>query len=157
MPFSRKIQQTIRRSSGERFWIKKTITSSAITTSAQDLTSTASGQLAVLQVILKTDATGLAGATNFEILSNNAKGKANIAVEAVSGLGANVTKSFGNPPAGDTTTGDAGYTVTSAITVLESGKKLQFDGTVGAGTGAGTVDVFVQFERIDENADLKAA
>lgn len=153
----RKIQQTIRRSSGERFWIKKTITSSAITTAAQDLTTSCTGDLAVLQVILMTDATGLAGATNFEISQTGSKGKVNVAVETVANLGANVTKSYGGAPAGDTSSGDPGYTVTQAIMVLKAGKKLQYDGTSSAGTGAGTVDVFVQFERIDENATITAA
>lgn len=154
---SKRVQQTIRRSAGERFWVKKTLTSSALTTAAQDLTTAATGDLAVLQIILMTDATGLAGATNFEISQNGSKGKVNVAVETVANLGANVTKSYGGAPAGDTSSGDPGYTVTQAIVVLKAGKKLQYDGTSSAGTGAGTIDVFVQFERIDENAFCRAA
>jgi len=151
------VANTLRRKTGERFWVKKTITSSAITTAAQDLTTTAqNGELAILNVILKTDATGLAGSTNFVISTTNAKGVVNLAVETVANLGANITKSYGNPPAGDTTTSDAGYTVTQMLTVLESGKKLQFAGTSTAGTGAGTIDVYVQFERISENAQVSS-
>ena len=152
------VANTLRRKTGERFWVKKTITSSAITTAAQDLTTVATnGELAILNVILKTDATGLAGGTNFVISTTNAKGVVNLAVETVSNLGANITKSYGNSPAGDTTTSDGGYTVTQLITVLEAGKKLQFNNTAGAGTGAGTVDVYVQFERIAENAQITNA
>lgn len=156
-PLQNRIKNAVNKSSGSRFWVKKTITSSAITTSAQDLTSVATGQLAILQVIEKTDGTGLAGGTNFEILSNNAKGVVNILVETVANLGANITKVLsGVPAAGDTTTSDAGATVTAVPTVLEAGKKLQYKNTAGAGTGAGTIDVFVQFERIDENAQCVA-
>lgn len=148
---------TLRRKEGERFWVKKTLTSSAITAAALDLTSVATGRLAILNVICKTDATGLAGGTNFVIAATNAKGTLNIAVETVANMGANVTKSFGNPPAGDTSTSDGGYTVTQLVSVLEAGKKLQYNITSGPGTGAGTVDVFVQFERMDENAQITNA
>lgn len=151
------IAQAIKRKSGEIFWVKKTLTSSGITTAAQNLTGAATGQIEILNVICKTDATGLAGGTNFVISSTNAKGTVNIAVETVANLGANITKSFGNPPAGDTTTSDAGYTVTSTITVLEPGAKVQYNTTASGGTGAGTIDVFLECIRIDEGAVLSNA
>lgn len=143
---------------GSSFWVKKTITSSGITTSAQSLTTAATGQLYVKQVIVKTDSTGLAGGTNFTILSSNANGVVNILVETVANLGANVTKVLsGVATAGDTTTSDGTPTVTSLNTILEAGKKLQYLNTSAVGTGAGTIDVFVEFVRIDNNASCKAA
>jgi hypothetical protein len=139
---------------GGSVWIKKTITSSNITTVAKDLTSGSFGskELFVRQIILKTDATGLAGGTNFVISSTNAKGTVNIAVETVANLGANVTKALlGVSPAGDTTTSDAGFTVTAAPTILEAGKKLQYSMTSSVGTGAGTIDVYVELSKVLSN------
>jgi hypothetical protein len=120
---------------GTRLIVKKTITSSTITTSAQDLTSTALGEFLIDNVILKTDSTGLAGATNFRILSNNSKGLVAICEEAVANLGANKTVDIFTA------------SVVKQRTVLESGKKLQFLGTASAGTGAGTIDVYVELVR----------
>lgn len=127
---------------GSTFTISKTITSSAITTSAQDLSLVSTGRLLVDNIVLKTDGTGLAGATNFRILSNNAKGLAAILEEAVSNLGANKTVDIFTA------------SVVKQRTVLETGKKLQFLGTVGAGTGAGTIDVIITFKRLDSGAQI---
>jgi hypothetical protein len=88
-----------------------------------------------VQVILKTDSTGLAGGTNFVLSSNNAKGLANILVETVANLGANKTVDMFTA------------SVTKIRTVLESGKQLQISNTVGAGTGAGTIDIYVTFRK----------
>ena len=153
MSFSSRLKNKVVKAQGSSFWVKKTITSSGLLTTAQSLTSAATGQLFVKEIIVKTDATGLAGATNFEILSDNAKGVVNVFVETVANLGANITKvmSAGAIQA-ETTTSDAHPTVTALPTVLEAGKKLQYIGTGVAGTGAGTIDVFVCFERIDEGA-----
>lgn len=141
---------------GSSFWVSKTITSSALLTTAQDLTGVSTGRLYVKQVIVKTDSTGLAGATNLEILSNNAKGLLNIAVAAVSGLGGTKTKVLVGG-SDDSTTDDNFFEITGRGTILEAGKKLQYIGTGSAGTGAGTVDVHVLLERLDEGATLSAA
>lgn len=152
MGLSGKIKLAIRRSSGERFWIKKTITSSTITTAAQALTTAATGQLAVLNVIVKTDSTGLAGGTNFVISSTNVKGPVNMAVETVANLGANIFKAIDSQGTGTQ------FSVTNGgPTILESGARLNFNNTVAVGTGAGTIDIFVQFERIDTNAECQNA
>ena len=148
-------KQIIRRGGGQEFWRKITVLSSDLKSATQlAISQAATGDLAITQIIVKTDATGLAGGTNFVISSTNAKGTVNIAVETVANLGANVTKSFGNPPAGDTTTSDGGFTVTSLVTVLEAGKNLQVQTTSSNGTGAGTVDIYFKFERIVDNADV---
>lgn len=122
--------------------LKKTIVSSTITTAAQDLSTTSLGEFLVENVILKTNATGLAGATNFRVLSNNAVGALPILEEAVANLGASATVDI--------------YTasVVKQRTVLESGKKLQYLGTASAGTGAGTITVYVQLIRKTAGATI---
>lgn len=125
--------------------IKKTLTSSAISTVVQALSSSAFGDLYVENVIVKTDATGLAGGTDLAILSTNVKGLAVIFEETIANLGASKTV--------DITTAS----VTKQKTVLESGQILQYKNTAtGAGmvggTGAGTADVFVVLRRVTPGA-----
>lgn len=151
--FASELARKVRTQSGQEVYIHKTITSSAVTTSAQALTQTATGKFWIKEIIVKTDATGLAGGTNFEILSNNAKGVVNIFVETVANLGANITKVMsGGGISADTTTSDARPSVTALPTVLEAGKAIQYKMTASAGTGAGTIDIFVCLVRIDEGA-----
>lgn len=125
--------------------LKKTIVSSTIKTTVQDLTSVAYGDFYVKNIIVKSDSTGLAGGTNFTIKSDNAKGLANILVEAVANLGANKTVDMSSA------------SVTKQPTVLESGKKLQFLNTAAVGTGAGTVDVYMILEKVTPNANILVA
>ena len=131
---------------GTTFWIKKTVTSSNITfASPVDITAVSSGgELAIEQVILKTNSVGLATGTNFQLLSNNANGLANILVETIGNLGGNKTITLDNA------------SVTKIKTVLETGKKLQVQNTVADGTGAGTVDIYVQFRRLSAGATIAA-
>lgn len=149
------VRKAVTSASGTSFWRFYTITSSTITTTAQNLTTAATGRLFVKQIIVKTDSTGLAGGTNFQILSNNAKGVVNIAVETVANLGANATRVLTTlPPAADTTTSDGVFSVTALPTILESGKRIQYSNTSAVGTGAGTIDIAIQFERVDDNATI---
>lgn len=156
--FGKSIAKAVTRLSGQTFWKFYTITSSSITTTAQNFTApnTASGgRLFIKRVIVKTDATGLAGGTNFVLLTTNAKGVANFFVETVANLGANITLDSSPGVTGaDVTTSKPTPSVTALATILESGKKIQFKNTVGAGTGAGTIDIAIQFERLDDGADL---
>lgn len=127
---------------GSFFLLKKTITSSNVLTTMTDLTTAATGDLYVENIVCMTDATGLAGGTNFQISQNGAKGLANIFVEAVSNLGANKT--------GDMYTAS----VTKNRCVLHSGNKLQHSSTVAPCTGAGTMDVYVLFSRVTPGATI---
>lgn len=157
MALRSQIFKNLTQAAGSVFTIKKTITSSAILTTAQDLTSVASGELLIQQIVVKTGATGLAGGTNFTILSDNAKGLVNIFVETVANLGANITKVLsGVPTAADTLTSDGTPSVTALTTVLEAGKKLQYLNTAAVGTGAGTIDVYVTFRRLSNGATCVA-
>jgi len=157
MPLRSQLFKTISQGPGSVFTIKKTLTSSGNTTSSQDLTSVATGQLLIEQIVVKTDSTGLAGGTNFEITTNNDKGLENIFVETVANLGGNITKVLSGAAGGDTTTSDAHPTVTAVPTVIEAGKKLQYNTTGAVGTGDGTIDIFVTFRRIDNGAKIVAA
>lgn len=131
---------------GSRFWVYKELTSSGILQTAADLTGVSEGgKLALIGVILKTDATGLAAGTNFVLQSNNANGLATILSTAVSGLGANKT----------VTLLDA--SVTKVPTILEEGKKIQYKSTAADCTGSGKIGVYLQFERLDEKATIAAA
>lgn len=131
---------------GEVFWIKKTLTSSAILTTATDLTNQSRrGDLVITDVILKTDGTGLATGTNFVLSVTNSNGDLTLLSTAVSGLGANKTVDLANA------------TVSGMQTVLEVGKKVTFECTGSACTGAGTVDVYLKLERLRQGASVMAA
>lgn len=127
---------------GSTFWIKKTVVSSTITfASPVDITTVSSGgELAVEEVVLKTDSTGLATGTNFELKSNNTNGLANIAVETVANLGASKTIDLN------------AASVTGIKTVIENGAKLQVQSTVADCTGAGEIDIYVKFSRLTAGA-----
>jgi len=139
--------------------LQKTITSSTITVAAQDLSSVATGAFYIEDIICETDATGLAGATNFLVGTNNAygigpgmtTGLANFET-AVSGLGAVATIAIRN--AGPDCSNDKFPSVTGVCGTLSAGKKLQFAGTATAGTGAGKVRVTVVLRRIDAFASI---
>lgn len=131
---------------GTSFWIKKTMVSSAIVSGAPvDITSVSSGgELAVEDVIVKTDGTGLATGTNFELKTDNARGQLNFFVETVANLGASVTVNL-----------DAA-SVTGERTILESGKKFQVQSTVLDCTGGGEIDIYIKLRRIDAGATVAA-
>jgi len=129
---------------GTTFWIKKTMISSNILESAAvDITSVSSGgELAVEEVVVKTDSTGLAAATNLEIKSDNANGELNFFVETIANLGASKTVDLDNA------------SVTGERTVIESGKKLQVHATVTDCTGDGTIDIYIKFSRLAAGATI---
>ena len=156
MKFQKSIAVAVTRINGGTFWRKITVTSSHIKTATKlAITQAATGDLAIVQAIVKTDATGLASGTNFIIGSTNAKGLVNIFVETVANLGANITKNLSaGHTTGDLTTGNANPTVTANLTVLEAGQNLWVNSSSADCTGAGTIDIYVQFERITDNGDV---
>jgi hypothetical protein len=126
--------------------VKKTLTSSAIPQAGVDVTLTSvGGELELVDVVLKTNGTGLAAGTNFTLESNNANGVAVFMSTAVSGLGANKTIDHANA------------SVSKHRTVLEVGKKVIAKMTAADGTGAGTVDVYLMFTRLARGANVLAA
>ena len=129
---------------GSEFWlVKKAVVSSTIVQAGVDLTlPSIGGELAIKDIIVKTDATGLAAGTNFQITSDNANGIAVFFATAVSGLGANKTIDLSNA------------SVTKLKSVLESGKKLKLSSTAADCTGAGTIDVYVLCQRLTAGANV---
>lgn len=136
----------LRTANGTRFAIKKTLTSSAILQTGVDVTAVSTvGEILIEDVVVKTDGTGLAAGTNFELETNNAKGLADFFVTAVSGLGASKTVDLN------------GASVTKIKTVLESGAKVVAKCSAADCTGAGTIDVYLLCRRLADNATLAAA
>ena len=117
-----RLKSKVTKAAGSVFWRKFIVTSSNITVAQKALSSVASGDLIVKAVILQTDATGLAGATNFEIgVSGEAYGLDKPVVEAVSNLGASAHRSAPTGSIAADTTNDNGITVTAAVPfVLEA-------------------------------------
>ena len=126
--------------------IKKTLVSSAVVQAGVDITGVSTtGELELVDVIVKTDSTGLAAGTNFEILTDNTNGLANAFVETVANLGASKTMDLN------------GASVTGIKTVLEVGKKFQAKATVADCTGAGTIDIYLVLRRLADDALIAAA
>jgi hypothetical protein len=126
--------------------VKKTLTSSAILQTGVDVTlASVGGELELVDVVLKTNGTGLAAGTNLTLETNNANGIGIFMTTAVSGLGANKTIDHANA------------SVSKHRTVLEVGKKVTAKMTVADGTGAGTVDVYLMFTRLARGANVLAA
>lgn len=118
------------------------LSSDILTASAKNLVTAYNGDIEILQMIVKTDATGLAGGTNFQLLTDNALGQANILVETVANLGANKTVDLNTA------------SVTKQRTVIEQGKHIQVQNTVGNGTGAGVWTVYIEYRPLVPSATL---
>ncbi len=142
--------------------IQKTITSSASTVAAIDITGTSQGSFYIEDIIVETDATGLAGGTNFLIGTNNTVGLGSAMTTglanfetAISGLGANKTRSIKNVGASAST--DYSPSVVGVTGTLTAGKKFQYANTAAAGTGAGTAKITLVLRRITAGAAIQVA
>lgn len=131
---------------GSEFWLKMPVVCNTITSASPvNLTTVAEGELAIIDVILKTDSTGLAGATNIQIKVDNADGQAVVLEETVANLGANKTITL--PSA----------SVSGKETILEVDKKIQIQATGSDGTGAGVVNVYVRLQRLSSRSTIDVA
>lgn len=129
----------------KQFVVVKTLTSSDITTTAElDITSAATGEITVEDVIVKTDDTGLAssGSAVLQISTDNDWGGAVIFSDAVANLGSNVTLDLDN----------AG--TTGIKTVLEDGKKVYATAKTADFTGDGQVKVYVYCSVAHPNSEI---
>lgn len=137
-------EATLETGIGTTFWLKKTVTSSDILeVSSVDITGVSSvGELMIEDVIVKTDVTGLATGTNFELLCTNDKGNPYIFRETVLNLGSYQTVEL------------IDASVTGIKTILEVGKKLQVHSTVAACTGVGTIDIYIKLRRLTAGATI---
>ena len=138
------VKNVVRRSVGTTFFVSKTVLATNVLTTATDLTTKATGKLAIKNIYLETDSTGLNSTGNaFTItVSGNTYGSATVVSQVTSGLGASVSLSF----AGSTTL------TTYKQMVLDAAAKLQFQVASAAATGAGYIRITVEFVRVDENA-----
>ena len=134
---------------GQEFWYaKKGVVCSTITTGGVAVSAASiGGELAIANVILKTDpTTGLAGLATLKVTTNNVNG--NPIVMSTTNVGTAATASIVPLSAGATNAANA------AATVLESGKAISLTALTTNGTGAGTVDVYVLLQRLTAGANL---
>lgn len=135
----------LRTMAGTVFIIKKALTASAVVTGGVDVTGTSSvGEILIEDIILQTDATGLAAGTLFTLGSDNSLGTAVFLSHTVSALGAG-------------TIIDKKVAATGKSHVLESGKKVTAICTSTNCTGAGIINVYLLCRRLADNATLAAA
>lgn len=118
------------------------VTSSTITTSFVNKILVIGADIFVEDVIVETDATGLAGATLFQVKKSDTTGNPIIFSESVSNLGANKT-----------------YDLSSATiknrSLVAAGTYIGVLGTASAGTGTGVARITIKYRRTDENAKLQ--
>lgn len=152
-----RVYKAVNKAAGTSFWQTYILTSSNILNSAAtDLTGTVVGDLIVEQVILMTDATGLAGGTNFELsVSGETYGENKPIVETVANLGASVTRSLVNT--GPDSTNDRFFSVTGVSFVVQGGDKLQYGSSVADCTGAGKILVAIKYTRLSDGASISSA
>jgi hypothetical protein len=117
--------------------------SSDIVTAATNLGLVTGGDIEVMQMYFDTDATGLAGGTNVQILTDDAQGQANILVETVANLGGNKTVDINSA------------SVTKQRRIIRQGKHLQINSTVAACTGAGVWNLYVLYRPCVQTAVLQ--
>jgi len=133
--------------SGTTFIVEKTLTSSDVVTGGVDLTAVASGgDIYIDDIIIETNATGLATGTNFTLEKNGGSGVLTFFSETVGNLGGNATEVL-----------STGSVVPSNGTVLESGQKIIAKCTVGSCDGVGTITLYIKARRVAAGANLTAA
>lgn len=154
--FTGDIANALKTLAGQSFWIKKTVTSSAILTTPVAITSPAiGGELAIEDIVIQTDGTGLSTGTTFRIVSDNAKGTVGVFITPVARLGARVQRTMNSEF--NYANNVAGTLGVNQPVVLEIGKKLSVQNTDAASTGSGTIDIFVKFRRVKDGARILAA
>jgi hypothetical protein len=134
---------------GQEFVLFKLgIVSSTITIAGVDLTVVSiGGPILIKGGVVSSDGTGLAGMTNFTMVTNNADGLLTFYSQAITALGPNATVGFG--VTGGTTPATVGIPV-----VLETGKKITLKATALGGSGGGKIDVYLLCQRLVAGADL---
>ena len=125
------------------FELTKDVVSSSVV--AADTTLwTASGTLTILKIIAQTDGTGLATCVNYVLDTNDTFGKATIASQAITGLGANVTLDLLNAA----TTAFVPFTITNGKHIRDKSS------TATACDGAGVIRLTIIAKRLTANATL---
>lgn len=122
--------------------LRTTLTSSDITTTGVDFALTQGNGLVIEKVVVSTDATGLAGGTNLQLVSDNSNGNPIFFEETVANLGANATVDTGS--------------VVNTNSIIETGKKLTAKATGANCTGTGTIEIVLFCRRLDSNSSIQA-
>ncbi len=133
--------------------ITSTIVSSTIpddgggTPTGAPITGAASGDLMLEEIIMQTDAaTGLAGGTTMQIISDNTDGLTGVTTpiwdEATASLGIGATINNGSAD------------LNLLPIMLEAGKKLYINCDDAVGTGAGTVEIIMKFMQVTPGATI---
>lgn len=131
---------------GTRFRVTKTLSSAAlITTGGVDLTGASSGALKVEDVVVRTAAVAIGGATNIQIDTSNTTGSTTIYATTATSLSNAKTVDLANA------------TATKIKMALDSGKKLTIKATGADATGTGAVTVDIEFIRLDDGATVVAS
>jgi hypothetical protein len=119
------------------FQVQKDIVSSALTTSDVNIVECIGNGLMIEEVIVRTDATGLAGGTNFQLKADGVL----FFSTAVAGLGASSAKDLRTA------------SVTGVkVTVPAGAKYITVSNTVAVGTGAGVATVTLKLQKLDGSA-----
>ena len=119
------------------FYIQKDIVSSTLTTSDVNIIETIGNGILVEEIIVRTDGTGLAGGTNFQIKADGILSF----VETVANLGASKAIDFKNASV-----------LGKKVPILSGTKYLSVSNTVGVGTGSGVISVIVAFRKLDSSS-----
>lgn len=148
MPYAKRVADNVIKGVGSVLFVLKELTSSDITTTAAALTTAVSrGDLLLEDWGLMTDATGLAGGTNFRIqVSGETYGPNAIIEETVANLGANVAFNALSDEPG----------TASERVVIQVGDSLQYLSTGANCTGSGKILIWLKFRRIAHGATIKA-
>lgn len=155
--FKGSIAKAVKEVTGATFWVKKTVTSSAVLFATPTaITSVAvGGELAIEDIVIKTNTTGLATGTTFRVVSDNSKGTVSVFLARVGRLGASTEKNF------DTEFGfaqnESSLLGINKPTILELGKKLSVQNTDADSTGAGTIDIYIKFRKLSDSSRITAA
>ncbi len=123
------------------FQVQKDVTSSAILTSDTNIIQCIGNGLLLDEVVVRTDATGLATGTNLQLKADGVIFYSTV----ISGLGANAVVDLRTA----TVKG-------SKVTVPAGTKFISISSTVGACTGAGVATVTCKFIQFDTNSTANA-
>jgi hypothetical protein len=121
-------------------FVQRNVVSSALTTSDANVFQVVGGGMLVECVVVRTDATGLASGTNFQLKADGVV----FFSTAVSGLGANSVKDIKNA----SVTG-------SQVTIPPGTKYITVSNTSAAGTGAGVATITLGCRRLDGNSSIE--
>ena len=128
---------------GDTFWITKDFVSNTVTDTPAVFTGVSTGLVLLEQVVVQTDATGLAGAVSWGITMSNGMGNNLVfainAAEVAGGLSADKNSVLNYKP----------------LNVIDEGTAMSFSSSGGPGTGTGVVRFYLQLRKMTPNAHIE--